>query len=113
MSFLKRFDEALDKAFQPKVDNFKVLEQKLINEIILSEAKVDEKGVALAEGIKIVLKKATDDLINVQAQVKELSTNLEKLDDLKTRIEKIELYTGFTRKVDPTAQAKVKSAFEM
>lgn len=33
--------------------------------------------------------------------------------DLKTRLEKIELYSGMTRKVDPTKPSVVKSAFQM
>jgi hypothetical protein len=33
--------------------------------------------------------------------------------DLKTRMEKIELYSGMTRKVDPTKPPVVKSAFQM
>ena len=33
--------------------------------------------------------------------------------DLKTRMEKIELYSGMTRKVDPTKPPIVKSAFQM
>lgn len=35
------------------------------------------------------------------------------LADLKTRIEKIELYCGMTRKVDPTKPPVAKSAFAM
>ena len=36
-----------------------------------------------------------------------------ELADLKTRMEKIELYAGMTRKVDPTKPAVAKSAFAM
>ncbi len=35
------------------------------------------------------------------------------LADLKTRMEKMELYAGMTRKVDPTKPPVVKSAFQM
>lgn len=34
-------------------------------------------------------------------------------EDLKTRIERLELYSGMTRKVDPTKPPVVKSAFSM
>jgi hypothetical protein len=33
--------------------------------------------------------------------------------DLKTRIEKLEIYSGFGRKIDPTKPPVVKSAFSM
>jgi hypothetical protein len=36
-----------------------------------------------------------------------------EFEDLKTRIEKIELYSGFARKVDPTKPPVAKSAFSM
>lgn len=36
-----------------------------------------------------------------------------ELADLKTRMEKMELYSGMTRKVDPTKPPVVKSAFQM
>ena len=35
------------------------------------------------------------------------------VEDLKTRMEKIELYSGMTRKVDPTKAPVAKSAFSM
>lgn len=33
--------------------------------------------------------------------------------DMKTRLEKLEMYTGFTRKPDPLGNAQVKSAFQL
>ena len=39
--------------------------------------------------------------------------NDKELADLKTRMEKMELYAGMTRKVDPTKPPVVKSAFQM
>lgn len=56
------------------------------------------------------------------AQLSEFQNRLENLrlmvsavetSDLKTRIEKIELYCGMTRKVDPTKPSVAKSAFSM
>lgn len=38
---------------------------------------------------------------------------IETINDLKTRMEKIELYSGMTRKVDPTKPPIAKSAFSM
>lgn len=56
------------------------------------------------------------------AQLNDLQDRLEglrrahsglEISDLKTRIEKVELYCGMTRKVDPTKPSVVKSAFSM
>ena len=37
----------------------------------------------------------------------------DKIADLKTRLERLEIHTGMMRKVDPTKPAILKSAFEM
>lgn len=64
--------------------------------------------------------KATEgELQEVQTLMNQRIANIEmsvaKMDvsELKTRIEKIELYAGMTRKVDPTKPAVAKSAFSM
>lgn len=51
-------------------------------------------------------------LMTRMSNVELMVTKLE-LPDLKTRIEKLELYTGMTRKVDPTRAPVAKSAFSM
>ncbi len=53
--------------------------------------------------------------LTVNAQMATIESILKTMDvaDLKTRLEKMELYSGMTRKVDPTKPAVAKSAFQM
>ncbi len=53
--------------------------------------------------------------VTLNAHLSNLEAFIKHLDiaDLKTRIEKMELYSGMTRKVDPTKPPVVKSAFQM
>lgn len=81
--------------------------------------RMEEKGEALAEGTRKVLKEMGGALDLFKADLKMViearnGDGLNKeLTDLKSRIEKIELYAGMTRKVDPTKPAVAKSAFTM
>ena len=53
--------------------------------------------------------------LTVKARMETVESILKSMDvaDLKTRMEKIELYSGMTRKVDPTKPPVIKSAFQM
>lgn len=52
-------------------------------------------------------------LMNERIANVEMSVSKMDISELKTRIEKIELYSGMTRRVDPTKPPVVKGAFEM
>lgn len=66
---------------------------------------------------------AIKDKLELQAGIRTVSERIDLLrttepaekdiTDLRLRLEKIELYCGMTRKVDPTKPAVVKSAFQM
>ena len=53
--------------------------------------------------------------VEAQKAIQAITTSdvVKDLTDLKTRMEKMELYAGMTRKVDPTKPPIVKSAFQM
>jgi len=52
-------------------------------------------------------------LMNGRIANVEMSLSKIDLTDLKTRLEKVELYIGMTRKVDPSKPPVAKSAFAM
>ncbi len=53
--------------------------------------------------------------LTVNAQMAVIESVLKSMDtaELKTRLERLELYSGMTRKVDPTKPPVAKSAFSM
>ena len=70
------------------------------------DSKFEEK-VTLTQFL--TLKAQVDVLIKSAME----SKSDKELIDLKTRMEKLELYSGFTRRVDPTKPPIEKSAFSM
>jgi hypothetical protein len=57
----------------------------------------------------LTLKSQVDALIKLAQD----ATDEKTITDLKTRIEKLELYCGLTRRVDPTKPPVEKSAFQI
>jgi len=57
----------------------------------------------------LTLKSQVDALIKLAQD----ATDEKTITDLKTRIEKLELYSGLTRRVDPTKPPVEKSAFQI
>lgn len=80
---------------------------------------------ATATELKALEAKATSGLVACERDIKALVVDVEKIKeavgavtakdiaDMKTRLEKLEMYTGFTRKPDPLGNAQVKSAFQL
>ena len=102
MSFLKRFDEALDKAFAPKVDKFQVLEDKIVKnttDLITCSLKTFE---FIAKDVQNV-KEQVNSLILAIKETKET------IDATKARLEKLEVYTNMKRVVDPSKPARERS----
>ena len=112
MSFLKRFDEALDKAFAPKVDKFKVLEDKVISEWHQRDIQLTQL-ISNGKNNCDTRNKDMQILILELEKVKAASDIKIELNDLKTRIERIEIYSGMTRKTDPSKPPELKSAFQL
>lgn len=86
--------EALDSRTQERCSNL----AKLIASVATDSHAESSK---LKTDIELMVKARSDDKLE-----KEVA-------DLKTRMEKMELYAGMTRKIDPTKPPVVKSAFQM
>lgn len=95
--------------------------QKELNGVNQRIAELDDKGFLVAKE----LLKSNDSLresftiIIGQLRSEMAALNVphvdwtKDIDDLKTRLERIEIYSGLTRKVDPTKAPIVKNAFTM
>lgn len=90
-----RIGKWIDTKWEDKVTESQL--RTVVEELKSEDALI---GKALADTIKQM--SALDDA----SQTKEIA-------DLKTRMEKMELYAGMTRKVDPTKPPIAKSAFQM
>lgn len=86
------------KATEEAVDQLKF---DLTKAIRINGEETDERLAAMKTDIELIVKARTDDKLE-----KEVA-------ELKTRMEKMELYAGMTRKIDPTKPPVVKSAFQM
>jgi hypothetical protein len=89
---------------------FKSLEDAAINDKLELEGRITAAQLAFVADLSKVqadLKMALEALSsNGQEKEKEIA-------ELKTRLEKLELYSGMTRKVDPTKPPVARSAFSM
>ncbi len=75
---------------------------------------------ALAENDKAIIKTMDDHIFKLRQAITDIEIVAKspevyekEIADLKTRIERVELYTGVTRKVDTTKAPVAKSAFQM
>jgi len=89
-------------------DLFNSLENAAIKDKLDLEDKIGKINLLILDQVG---KLKTDIELIVKAGAE--GTAEKELADLKTRMEKIELYSGMTRKVDPTKPPIVKSAFQM
>lgn len=115
---ITRLGRWLDRRFQAKATQEELryfwnqLENASIKDKVEIMDRIEQKTAALRRDLD-AWQATTLKAVSV------LESKLDSLDlakdlaDLKTRIEKIELYSGMTRKVDPTKPAVVKSAFQI
>lgn len=136
-----RFGEWIDRKFlknakEIEVDQFRDelrqrwndLENFQIKDKLDLSKRLDHQAELMAEVATEARKHTTTEVSNLAQRVGSLErvTNemgvalaatpadvSKELADLKTRMEKMELYSGMTRKVDPTKPPVVKSAFQM
>lgn len=122
---LTRIGKWIDRTWEDKAtesqlrESFNTLENHAISDkvelkdlIVGLSAKLDADVIAIERRVKDLpaLVRAHGDAINHLSLATDPSKDLA---ELKTRMEKIELYVGITRKVDPTKPAVAKSAFQM
>ena len=95
-----------------------------VSEVLEGDKRVAANASAQMDAIDLRINGVDQNLIKFQAAALSAIATLEsKLDatsedakelpDMKTRFEKLELYLGMSRKVDPTKPAVAKSAFAM
>lgn len=109
-----RIGRWIDNKWKVKATEEMVLERwsNLENAQIRDKVELDEKikqSISQLSGRLDVMVNAIKALDEAQT----LAKDDKELADLKTRMEKMELYAGMTRKVDPTKPPVVKSAFQM
>jgi hypothetical protein len=83
----------IDSKFEDKVT---------LSQLVDMAKEINAKGENLANEITLGFK-----------ALPEFYVDKKDLNELKTRIEKLELYSGLTRRVDPTKPPVEKSAFQM
>ena len=113
MSFLKRADEALDKLFVPKVDKIKFLELKLDTKVRGIEAFIAETSLGVHQELHDLILRVETLEKGLAAQVAKEVPKIESVEDLKTRLERLEIYSGLTRKVSPDSKPELKNAFQL
>ncbi len=101
---ITRIGRWIDHRWESKATESMVIERwnNLENAQIKDKLELEDKIKALT----LRLNERIDLLKTPEGVEKEVA-------ELKTRMEKIELYSGMTRKVDPTKPPVVKSAFQM
>jgi hypothetical protein len=130
---ITRFGRWLDWKFKAKatqedlIHYFNLQENAAIKDKIELQEKIGEVRDQIQNGlvncmelIKQTQGKEESDVFGLRKAITDLTVVVQapsevakSLDDLKTRMEKMELYSGMTRKVDPTKPPVVKSAFQM
>jgi hypothetical protein len=105
---ITRIGKWIDHRWESKATEAMVLERwnNLENAQIRDKVELEDKIKPLASKLQVCLEQIERVQLMQIPDVKEIA-------DLKTRMEKIELYSGMTRKVDPTKPPIAKSAFQM
>jgi predicted nucleic acid-binding Zn-ribbon protein len=111
---ITRIGRWLDNKWEAKATERKV--EEMCSNLNFQQIQI---RVELLDKIRDTVKGLLSEIEATNSQIKSLKatyngSNTDKeLSDLKTRIERIELNAGMTRRVDPTKPPLVKSAFEM
>ncbi len=112
---LTRIGKWLDDKWKAKAIESDMIERTERLDRLIKESRYDVddyfKGIA-ANHYKLI-QELQDDVKRIADHMNAPSVESKEVADLKTRLEKIELYSGMTRKVDPTKPPVVKSAFQI
>lgn len=97
----------------------KATEEDVLAIALRHDARMNHLAELIAEGVTAERTYTNGKIGALEARLATLITvvdeggSAKEIADLKTRFEKLELYLGMSRKVDPTKPAVAKSAFAM
>ena len=116
---ITRIGRWLDRRFQAKATQEELryfwnqLENASIKDKVELMDRIEEKTNAQRRDLEAFQAVTLKAVALLESKIDKPEDVVKDLADLKTRLEKIELYSGMTRKVDPTKPPVVKSAFQM
>ena len=108
-----RIGKWIDSKFEERVTFVQLESLRVGLSDILFKVQVDVSDLKTANSLLNATDKKMRDLLTLCATEDQMREATKVISDLKTRMEKLELYAGMTRRVDPTKPPVVKGAFEM